>query len=104
MNQEGKYGKLAMWYMPEGIANIILMSELEKQYRITYNSWEGHYVVYTGNRPVHLHKDEQGLTYINLATSDDRQHQCWCKLYVGTLRDLPRKRSRQRRQRDTYRA
>ena len=33
---------MKVWYVPEGIANIFLMNELEKTYRITYNSWEGY--------------------------------------------------------------
>jgi hypothetical protein len=42
------------------------MHELEKWYRITYNSWEGFYVVHTPRGEVHCHKDEQGLPYIDL--------------------------------------
>ena len=34
----GSFGGLQVWYMPEGIANIFSMPELEKQYRITYDS------------------------------------------------------------------
>jgi hypothetical protein len=40
-NQMGSYGNLKVWYLPEGIANIFLMHELEKLYRITYDSWMG---------------------------------------------------------------
>jgi hypothetical protein len=42
------------------------MLELEKKYRITYDSWEGHYVVHTLKGEVNFHKDEQGLPYIKL--------------------------------------
>ncbi len=55
-----------MWYIPDGIANIFLMHELKKQYRITYNSWKGHYVVHTPKGEVNFYKDEQGLPYIEL--------------------------------------
>ena len=72
INQKGKYGKLAVLYMLEGVANILSMNKLETQYHITYPSWEGHYVVHTGNGPVHFCKDKQGLPYINLTTSDDK--------------------------------
>jgi hypothetical protein len=65
-NQEGDYGSMSMWYIPEGIANIFLMNKLEKKYQITYNSWEGYYVVHIDNRPVRFYKDENGLPYINL--------------------------------------
>ncbi len=34
-NQIGRYGNLEVWYIPDGIANIFLMHELEKKYRIT---------------------------------------------------------------------
>jgi hypothetical protein len=46
-NQMGSYGNLKVWYLPEGITNIFSMNELEKLYRITYNSWTGHYMVHT---------------------------------------------------------
>ena len=68
-NQVGDYGKVRAWYMPEGIANIFSMHQLEKMYRITYDSWLGYYIVHTDDGPVHFHKDEQGLPYINLDSS-----------------------------------
>ena len=34
-NQEGDYGSMSAWYIPEGIANIFSMNKLEKKYRIT---------------------------------------------------------------------
>jgi hypothetical protein len=61
----GSYGNLKVWYLPEGIANIFLMHELEKLYRITYDSWMGHYVVHTPKGAVNFYKDEQGLPYID---------------------------------------
>jgi hypothetical protein len=45
------------------------MHELEKWYRITYDSWEGFYVEHTPRGGVHFHKDEQGLPYIDLTES-----------------------------------
>jgi hypothetical protein len=65
-NEMGSYGRLNMWYIPNGIANIFLMHELEKHYRITYDSWEGFYVVHTSRGTVKFYKDEQGLPFINL--------------------------------------
>ncbi len=65
-NQMGTYGNLKVWYIPDGIANIFLMHELEKKYRITYDSWEGHYIVHTPKGEVNFYKDEQGLPYIEL--------------------------------------
>jgi hypothetical protein len=62
----GTYGNLKVWYIPDGIANIFSMHELEKQYHITYDSWDGHYVVHTPKGEVKFHKDEQGLPYIEL--------------------------------------
>ena len=44
---KGDFRGLSVWYLPDGIANIYSMHELEKLYRITYNSWEGFYVVHT---------------------------------------------------------
>ncbi len=46
-NKKGRFGGLSAWYLPDGIANIFLMHELEKLYRIPYDSWEGFYVVHT---------------------------------------------------------
>jgi hypothetical protein len=37
-NKKGKFGWLNVWYLPDGIANIFSMHELEKMYRITYDS------------------------------------------------------------------
>jgi hypothetical protein len=62
----GTYGKLKVWYLPGSIANIFLMHELEKLYRITYDSWEGHYIVHTPQGAVKFYKDKQGLPYIDL--------------------------------------
>jgi hypothetical protein len=41
-NELGPFGSLNVWYIPNGIANIFLMYELEKHYRITYDSWDGY--------------------------------------------------------------
>jgi hypothetical protein len=68
-NKKGKIGRLNVWYLPDGIANIFSMHELEKIYRITYDSWEGFYIVHTPRGKVHFHKDEQGLPYIDLTES-----------------------------------
>ena len=46
MNKRGTYGNLKVWYLPDGIANIISMHELEEAYCITYDSWAGYYVVH----------------------------------------------------------
>ncbi len=57
--------------MPDGIANIILMHELESLYRITYDSWKGYYVVHMPKGEVHFYKDEQGLPYLDLEESNE---------------------------------
>ncbi len=62
-NELGSFG------IPNGIANIFLMHELEKHYRITYASWEGYYQVHTPRGTGKFHKDEQGLPYIDLDRS-----------------------------------
>ena len=48
----------------------LLNAELERSYCITYDSWDGYYVVNTQKGEVWFHKDEQGLPYINLGESD----------------------------------
>jgi hypothetical protein len=65
-NQQGDYGTMSVWFILEDIANKFSMNELEKKYRITYNSWEGYYVVHTPNGPVKFYKDKNGLPYIDL--------------------------------------
>jgi hypothetical protein len=65
-NLRGTYRGLKVWYLPDGIANIFSMHELERSYRITYDSWKGYYVVHTPKGEVRFHKDEQGLPYIDL--------------------------------------
>ncbi len=70
-NLMGTYGKLKVWYLPSSIANIFLMHELEKLYQITYDSWEGHYIVHTPQGAVKFYKDKQGLPYINLEASTE---------------------------------
>jgi hypothetical protein len=54
------------WNIPEGIANIFSMNELEKRYCITYNSWKSYYMVHTKSGEVRFYKDENGLPYIDL--------------------------------------
>jgi len=69
-NQQGEFRTMKVWYIPAGIANIFWMNELEKKYRITYDSWEGYYVV-PQDGPVKFYKDENGLPYINLEDSEE---------------------------------
>ncbi len=68
-NKRGN-GKLKVWYVPNGIANIFSMHELEKYYRITYNSWLGYYIVHTPKGEVRFYKDKQGLPFIDLEESN----------------------------------
>jgi hypothetical protein len=70
-NKRGKYENLKVWYLPDGIANIISMHELELLYRVTYNSWAGYYVVHTPKEEVRFYKDKQGLPYLDLEESNE---------------------------------
>ena len=65
-NLKGEYGRVEAWYMPKGIANIFSVNEIDKLHLITYNSIDGYYVVHTNKCSLYFHKDEQGLTYIDL--------------------------------------
>jgi hypothetical protein len=65
-NRKGTYARLHVWHLPKGIANIYLMHKLEKKYCITYDSWDGYYVVHMPQGDVWFYKDEQSLPYINL--------------------------------------
>ncbi len=70
-NKRGTYGNLKVWHLPDGIANIIFMHELEENYRITYDSWARYYVVHTPKGEVRFYKDEQGLPYLDLEESSE---------------------------------
>ena len=70
-NQQGDYGTMKVWYIPEGMVNIFSMNDLEKKYRINYDSWEGYYVVHTHDGPVRFYKVENRLPYINLEESEE---------------------------------
>jgi hypothetical protein len=69
-NLRGTYGGIKVWYLPDGIANIFSMHELERSYRIAYDSWEGCYMVHTPKGEVRFYKDEQGFPYIDLGESN----------------------------------
>ena len=69
-NLRGTYGGLKVWYLPNGIADIFLMHEIEKFYCITYDSWDGYYVMHTPKGEVRFHKYEQGLPPIHLEESN----------------------------------
>jgi hypothetical protein len=71
-NKRGTYEGLKVWYLPDGIANIFSMHELEKLYRITYDSWKGYYIVHTLKGEVRFYKDEQGSPYLNLEESNHK--------------------------------
>ena len=58
-NEIGDYGTMNVWYILDGIASIFSMNELEKKYLVTYDSWEGYYMVHTANGEVRFHKDEK---------------------------------------------
>ena len=81
IKEEGTYGGLQVLNMPEGITNIFFIPELEKLYRITYDSWEGYYIVYTNHDEVRFYKDEQGLSYIDLIKSDENS----ATLFIQTV-------------------
>ena len=67
--QLGDLGDMESWYMPNGIANILSQHQVEQKYRITYDSWEGYYVVHHPKGPVRFCKDHQGLPYIDMGKS-----------------------------------
>ena len=62
---------ISVWYILKGIVNIFSMNELEKKYRITYNSWEEFYVIHTASKAVKFSNDENGLPDIDLEESSE---------------------------------
>ena len=73
-HQLGDLGDMESWYMPNRIANILLQHQMEQKYQITYDSWEGYYVVHHPKGPVRFCKDHQGLPYINMGKSSRCSH------------------------------
>ena len=55
--------------MPDGIANILSQHQVEQQHRITYDSWDGFYIVHHPKGPVKFSKDHQGLPFIDMVES-----------------------------------
>ncbi len=82
-NKLGSFGRMKVWYIPNRIANILSMQELEKLYRITYDSWEGYYVVHMPGGNVRFYKDEQGLPYIDLDKSEEEAATMLIQLGMG---------------------
>jgi hypothetical protein len=121
-NRMGTYGNLKVWYILDGIAKIFSMHELKKQYHITYDSWEGHYIVHTPKGEVKSYKDKQGLlTSSSTSRRDARQLSCcyrvcsksmwprqaWkyytCKRCAATMKVTPRKTCCKSRKRGMHR-
>ena len=40
-NKQGKFGKFTVWYILEGIANVIMLKIMTEHYRVTYDSGIG---------------------------------------------------------------
>jgi hypothetical protein len=59
------------WLISQGMANIFSMNKLEKKYLITYNSWQGYYLVHTKQGEVRFYKDKNGLPFIDLDESSE---------------------------------
>ena len=56
--------------MSDGIANILSQHQAEQKYHVTYDSWDGFYIVHHPKGPVKFCKDHQGLPFIDMAESD----------------------------------
>jgi hypothetical protein len=65
------------------IFGFVMMQKLEKHYQITYNSWNGYYVVHTPRGDVRFYKDKQGLPYINLDGSANKAAMMLMQLGMG---------------------
>ncbi len=65
---KGKLGSMDVWLNTLAIANIISFTELEKKYRISYDTTDtgGEFVVHTPKGEVRFKRNNIGLPYINL--------------------------------------
>ena len=73
-NQVGDLkGVGAVWYNPDGIANILSLSRMEEQYLITYSK-EGGFVIHKGNGTIRIFiKSDRGLFYLDVAKNRKRK-------------------------------
>ena len=63
----------AVWYNPNGIANILSLSRMEEQYLITY-SREGGFVIHKGDGTIRrFFKSDKGLFYLDVAKNKKRE-------------------------------
>jgi len=64
-NMKGDLGNIGeVWYMPDGIANVLSLKEVKKLYPITYDSREGDvFTVHTPEHKVHFKCSDEGLYY-----------------------------------------
>ena len=79
------------------------MPKLKKKYHITYDSWEGYYIIHTENGEVRFYKDEQGLPYIDLSNSNDQAATLLIQTCEKTMRRTQRKKSYKPRKQDVVR-
>ena len=82
----GRYGNLKVWYIPDGIVNIFSMHKLKKKYRITYDSWERHYMVHNPKGEVKFQRTNRGSPILSSTErADARQPSCFCRAYRGSM-------------------
>ena len=57
-----------VWYMPDGIANILSLSRVRKRYRVTFDSWDGNqFVVHKDDGSRRIFKEHmEGLYYLDV--------------------------------------
>ncbi|KAL7466691.1 hypothetical protein ACHAXS_006989 [Conticribra weissflogii] len=81
-NVKGKLGTMDVWLNTMAIANILSFTELEKKYKITYDTTgtDGQFVVHTPSGEVRFKRNDLGLPYISL--KDDKTAVC----LVNTIR------------------
>ena len=74
-NQVGDLkGVGAVWYNPDGIANILSLSRTEEQYLITYSK-EGGFVIHKGDGTIRRFiESNRGMFYLDVAKNRKREN------------------------------
>ena len=65
-NRRGDFGRLKVWAMKDGIANVLSLGEMIKLYRVTFDSLDGYFVVHMPGGVVHFTINEHGMPALDL--------------------------------------
>ena len=75
----------AIWYNPDGIANILSLSHMEEQYLITYSK-EGGFLIHIGDGYIRRFiNSNRGMLYLDVAKNRKRESGSEDTALINTL-------------------